>query len=223
MNCNQVDNLLQDYIDGDLPEAQLKAITEHHQTCNSCENSYHKALQIRTLLQKMPVPPHSKGFVERVFEEAEKSSGNQKSSRYTAFAGAIAAGLATWFIIANVLFTSTTTDTPDNIYKVLVNNEVQIINVAIESEYELAGVKMSITLSPNLELAGYGNRTSINWDTRLKKGINIVKLPIVGLAAGNGAIITRIQMNGEEKVMHIQTDYRVPGNVWYPLNTTTTT
>lgn len=221
MNCNQVDNLLQDYIDGDLPEAQLKAMAEHHQTCSACENSYHKAVQIRALLQTMPVPPASEGFVDRVLNQAQRGSGYQKPALYKAFAGAIAAGFAIWFITASTLLSvpTNTQDSTNNIYKVTVSNEVKTIKVAIESKYKLTDVQMSIELSPNLELAGFGSRTSINWSTQLKKGINLIQLPILGLAAGNGEIITRIQMNGKEKIMYIKTNYQTPDNVWHSINT----
>ncbi len=221
MNCEQVNNLLQDYIDGDLPEAQLKALTEHHQICSTCESNYRKAVQIRTLLQTMPVPPASEGFVDRVLNKAQHSSDNQKPVIYKAFAGAIAAGFAIWFITASTLLTTpvNTQNSTNDIYKVMVSNEIKTIKVAIESKYKLSNVQMSIELSPNLELAGFGSRTSINWNTQLKKGINLIQLPILGLAAGDGEIITRIQMNGKEKIMHIRTNYQIPDNVWHLTNT----
>ncbi len=221
MNCEQVDNLVQDYIDDDLPEAQLKAITGHHQICSTCESNYQKAVQIRALLQAIPVPPASEGFVDRVLSEAQHSSGNQKPATYRAFAGAIAAGFAIWFITASTFFTTpvNTQNNTNDIYKVMVSNEVKTIKVVIESKYKLADVQMSIELSPNLELAGFRSRTSINWSTQLKKGTNLIQLPILGLAAGDGEIITRIQMNGKEKIMHIRTNYQIPGNVWHLTNT----
>lgn len=220
MNCKQVEYLLQEYIDGDLPAAEFKAVAVHHHSCPACMAAYKHALQTRTLLRDMPVPPHSEDFVDRVLDTARKNSSRNKSTLYAAFSGAIAAGFAVWFIVASTIFSTSPGPTSiDEVYTVAVGNEVQTIKVAIQSERDLSGVAMSIQLTPNLELSGFGNRTAINWDTRLKKGTNVIKLPIVGLASGKGEIITRIQMNGKEKIMRINTNYKVPGKAWYQTNT----
>jgi len=224
MNCNQVDNLLQNFIDGDLSEPESRAIAEHHQTCSTCEDNYNTAVQIRALVQEIPVPPHSGDFINRVLDQAANS--NKQKPVMVAFTGAVAAGFAAWFIVTSTLFGtlfSTPGDIQDSVYNVLVSNETQTIKVAIESEHALSGVQISVELSPNLELAGFGNRTTINWDTQLKKGLNIINLPISGLAAGSGKIITRVRMNGNEKIMQIQTSYQSPDNVWYQINTKVST
>lgn len=217
MNCNQVEHLLQGYLDDDLSEALSKAVEKHHKKCNKCSNAYKKAVQINTLLKEMPVPPLSEGFVDRALNKATQETRHNKPTIYTLGAGAIAAGFALWFVVASTLLTTPVT-TPTNPYTVTVNSEVKTIKVAINSESEFDRVQMSIELSPNLEIAGYGNRTSINWDTRLKKGVNVIKLPVVGLASGGGTITTRVQMQGKEKVMQIQTNYPAPDKVWLITN-----
>ena len=223
MNCSQIDNLLDAYIDGDLSPALLNAVSQHHQSCSSCADSYHKAIKLRSLLKVTPVPPLSEGFADRAFKKVTQSSDRKKRISFATYSGAIAAGLAIWLISADLIFpTSNNTNSGVNdIYVELTKTGVKTINVAIESEHDLNSVQLSIQLTPNLELAGFGNRTSINWDTRLKQGTNVIKLPIVGLAAGEGEIITRIQMNGKEKVMHIKTKYQTPDNVRYQINSAT--
>ena len=224
MNCTEVEKFLNDFIDGELPEPFIKRVAEHQQSCHRCNESYQSAMKIRTLLADMPVPPPSEGFFERALnvatQESEPEKGKSEISK--AVYGAVAAGLAVWFIAAGEIFTKPvdTQDYAESFYKVMVNNEVNTIKVAIDSEHELDEVQISIELTDNLELAGFANRTAINWNARLKKGINVIKLPISGLASGDGEIITRVQMNGKEKVMYIHTNYQSTGNVWHQINTT---
>lgn len=220
MNCNQVEHLLHDYIEGDLSEALQKAVTKHRKSCSTCNDAYEKSVHINLLLKEMPVPPPSEGFVDRVLKKATQDADKPKPGIYTMVAGAVAAGFAVWFVVASVLFSSPVT-TQNNMYSVTVNSEVKTVKVAINSETAFDDVQMSVELSPNLEIAGYGNRTSINWGTRLKKGVNVINLPVVGLAIGEGQITTRIKMNGKEKVMHIQTNYQTPNSVWHHTNTAT--
>ena len=74
---------------------------------------------------------------------------------------------------------------------------------------------MRVELSDNLELKGFGNKKQIHWTTHLREGVNVISLPIVGIAQGRGDITTRIQLNGKEKVMRIKTEYKLPDSVLY--------
>ena len=92
-----------------------------------------------------------------------------------------------------------------------VGDRLRTIKVAIDSEKDIQAVTLRVEVSDNLELAGFGNRKEIKWTTNLRQGVNVISLPIVGLAEGRGAITTHIKINGKEKTMRIMTDYKLPG------------
>lgn len=214
MNCNQTDALLQDYINEDLSDTLVKAVSNHHQSCNECYRKHENMLNIITDLHELPVPAHSEDFVERALDKASTEHDLHKQA-LPVIGSALAAGLAVWFFFSSTFFSVPV----NNGYDVVVGNEVQTIKVAINSESAIEGVSISIELSPNLELAGFGHRKFVNWNTSLREGVNIISLPIVGIASGYGEIITHIQLYDEEKTMRIKTHYKTPENVRHYINT----
>jgi hypothetical protein len=216
MNCDQVDDLLQGFIDGDLPADQSVALINHHKTCEACNKAYTEQTQIKSLLQNINIPPHSEGFVNRVLDNATSSQPSTGKHPVTmVLSGSIAASLAIWLFVSGALLTEPVNSGKANhdIYQVAVSKDVKTIKLAIDSSKKLEGVTMSIELTPNLELSGYRDQQSIQWNTNFHKGINVLSLPITGLASGNGEIITRVQMNGKKKIMRIQTHYQMPVNL----------
>jgi len=208
MNCNQADAVLQDYINEDLSDLLMKAVSEHHKTCRMCSDKHDDMLNIVAGLRVLPVPAHSEGFAERALKKAREEH-DQHNHALPMIGSALAAGLAVWFFFSSTFFSLPA----NNDFDVLVGNEIQTIKVAINSENAINGVSISIKLSPNLELAGFGNRKVINWNTSLRAGVNVISLPVVGIASGYGEVITHVQLGGEEKIMRIKTQYKTPENV----------
>jgi len=217
MNCTQTDVVLQDYINEDLSDTLTMAVSKHHQSCNECHKKYENMLNILADLRKLPVTAHTENFVQRALDKA--STEHYRHNQALPIIGsALAAGLAVWFFFSSTFFSLPT----NNDFDVVVGNEIQTIKVAINSENAIDKVKISIELSSNLELAGFGQRKFINWTTRLHEGVNIISLPIVGTAYGYGEVVTYVRLNDEEKIMRIKTHFKSPENVRHYVTTDTT-
>ena len=216
MNCDKIQNLLNDYIDGTLSVSHAEVVNNHCHTCDDCASQLESLRLQKELLYSMPVPPASDGFEKRVFAAAVKEAQsaqnlhNKHSNFYKFATAAMISALVLWL----GLFNDTKTGI-DDLYLVTVGDEVQTIKVAIDSEQALEAVNMRVELSDNLELDGFGNKKQISWTTHLREGVNVISLPIVGIAQGRGDITTRIQLNGKEKVMRIKTEYKLPDSVLY--------
>ena len=85
--------------------------------------------------------------------------------------------------------------------------------MAIDSELSIDSVEMSIDISDNLAIRGYGSQKNISWNTSLNKGINVIALPVSAIALGDGEITTHIRLNGKEKIFIIKTRYQSPEKV----------
>ena len=219
MHCEKTQSLLNDYIDDTLSVIDLEVVHNHCHTCDCCARQL-EALRIqKESLRTLPVPPASNGFEKRVvataIQHAQTSQQlrNKQGSFYKYATAAMISALVLWLGFLNDTKTG-----KDDLYLVSVGDEVRTIKVAIDSEQALETVNMRVELSDNLELKGFGNKKQIHWTTHLREGVNVISLPIVGIAQGEGDITTRIQLNGKEKVMHIKTEYKLPDSVLYKGN-----
>ncbi len=216
MNCEKIQSLLNDYIDDTLSVLDAEVVDNHCHTCARCARQL-EALRIqKKSLRTLPVPPASDGFEKRVVAsaiqdaQAAQNLHNKTGSFYKFATAAMISALVLWL----GLFNDTKTG-KDDLYMVSVGDEVRTIKVAIDSEQALDAVNMRVELSDNLELEGFGNKKQISWTTHLREGVNVISLPVVGIAQGRGDITTRIRLNGKEKVMHIKTEYKLPDSVLY--------
>lgn len=210
MECKQVLTLLDDYIDGMLNAADASRLHKHCESCNTCAAELERNRLINNMLADLPVPEVSPDFEKRVIRQAIKNA-DVKRSPDNGLIKFMAAAMISAVVVFFGLFD--TEQVRDTTQLVAVSSDVRTIKVAIDSEHTLEAVKLRVELSNNLELAGFGNRKHIDWTTRLRPGVNIISLPILGIAQGQGDITTRVMLNGKEKIMHIKTQFKNPGNV----------
>jgi hypothetical protein len=216
MSCEKIQCLLNDYVDNELPVLHVEVVRKHCDSCETCASKLEGLMALKLALKTLPVPQPSQGFEKRVIKaaiqdasSAERMAGKQGSLVKFAVAAMISA-VALW---AGLFYQSSGIDESQVFVKV--GNEVRTIKVAIDADKPLEAVSLRVDLSDNLELAGFGSKKQITWNADLHKGVNIISLPIIGIAQGKGDVTTRIRLNGKEKIMRIQTQYTPPGSVLY--------
>lgn len=200
--CREVDDLLQDFIDDKLSTAEYERVTGHYRACAACFGKYQDALAIIEVLKKVSVPPASADFASRTLTAAS-SAGQRRSIRVP---GRLAAGIAASMAMLALIFVFSDSRNlgRDNVV-ILLGDEVKVIKVAIDSAHAIDGVKMTIDISENLEISGYGDQKKISWKADLKKGTNVIALPISALARGEGEITARVRLNDRVKIFKIKT------------------
>ncbi len=211
MKCRTAKNLMQDAVDGNLKGADTGFITAHLQECAACREDYRQTSNMLKMLRGIPVPPPSAGFADRVLSNTTRSRPATAGSRIKYVTGGIAASLvAVFLIISSITGTGPGQPDPD---VMLIGGQVKTIRVAIESPRVVEGIKVTIRVSDNLEIEGYGKQQAISWTTRLEQGVNLIALPVNAIAAGDGEIVARVGLDGQEKVYRIRTRYQAGGNV----------
>ena len=211
MKCRTARNLMQDAVDGKLKGADTGFITAHLQECAACREDYRQTSSMLDMLRGIPVPPPSAGFADRVLSSSTRTQPDTAGSRIKYVTGGIAASL-----VAVVLMVSSITGIgpgqpdPD---VMLTGGQVRTIRVAIESPRVVEAIRVTIDVSDNLEIEGYGRQNAISWTTRLEQGVNLIALPINAIAGGDGEIVARVGLGDQEKVYRIRTRYRAAGNV----------
>ncbi|HEU4589430.1 MAG TPA: hypothetical protein VFS13_00865 [Steroidobacteraceae bacterium] len=158
----------------------------------------------------MPVPEPRPGFVERALRNATRRdasvSGRLRAAMrrpatwWAAGAGALAATLA---CVAIVWLGST----PPESAVTLALNEHRDVSLVIDSERDLEGATIRLYLSGSVSLAGYEGEREIEWLTSLTRGANLLSLPVVALAPGDGRIVAEIEHEGRARrvsvAMHV--------------------
>jgi len=203
LNCLDVDNLLQDFIDGELSDSDDEMIVKHHEICPECAQKHQDVLSVVAAMKTLAVPRPSVDFVERIITEA---TGNRygRLNRFTPqVTGGIAASFLIFFALVLTLF-GPDSENHDGI-PTLIGKDVKFVKLVIESKQALEGIRVSISVSDNLVISGYGVGESISWVTSLNKGTNVISLPVFAIASGDGEITTRLRINEAEKVFRVET------------------
>jgi len=202
VTCREIDDLLQDFIDEKLSPADYEMVAGHHRSCSACAGKYQDALAVIDVLKNVEVPPASADFTSRALAAAS-SAGQRRSIRVP---GRIAAGIAASLVMGALIAVFFSLNIPDQDDAVLLlGDEVKVIKVAIDSAHAIDGVKMTIDISENLEISGYEDQKIISWNADLKKGTNVIALPISAVARGEGEITTRVRLNDKVKIFKIKT------------------
>ena len=215
MNCQDIKPLLDDYIDQTLSAPRRELVDAHCHQCDSCARLVEMMNRQAGILRSIPVPGPSTGFGRRVIDNAIHDNSPAQRQPGSAnlvakfAAAAMLSALAFWFGLAEFSGQSDT-----DYYQASVGDDVSTITLAIDAEDALDAVSLRVELSDNLELQGFGSKRSINWSAPLKQGVNVISLPVIGIAQGEGEITARVKLKGKQKVMHIKTRYRQPGSVY---------
>ena len=77
MNCTQSNNMLDDYVDGNLSASQLTHVQSHLSTCAECRHNFTQAQNIVTAMKDIPVPPAKLGYEKRVLSFLAKNNLNK--------------------------------------------------------------------------------------------------------------------------------------------------
>jgi len=219
-DCKHTLALLNDYVDEVLPDELAAQVGSHCDGCASCGAEL-AALRLQAgIISSIPVPRVPEGLGERVISRAiaaaeakadDRSARPAHSERRLVAGFAMAAMLSALVVWLGFIDTQAPAEDP---LMFMVDNEVRNVTVAIDAEEGLDDVSMHVEISDNLEVQGFGSRRTISWTTRLKPGVNVISLPVIGIAQGDGEITTRIKSKGKQKVMRIKTRYKQPGSVY---------
>lgn len=207
MQCKDVKNLLDDYIDGTLDASHRQQLVRHTESCAGCQQQLAAYESLRGALREMPVEPARENFAAEAMRAALSS---RKASRQqhpgflhwfgAGFAGAMVAGLALWGVIFG--FQPWQQPAPAASFSIAVHQQKNIA-LAFNAPADVKGVTVSINLPEEFELAGRKGRRQLTWTTDLKKGRNVLRLPVVATGKGKGMMVAELKRDKRVKTLRI--------------------
>lgn len=221
MNCQEVWNRLDDYIDEYSPPMERTAIELHVKACRSCSETLAEERELRRRLRALPAPEPDFALFSRTIAAAAAAEERQlRQRRWRAAGGALAAAIVLALGLsldgengqpeqqiaaaveptpivsapaAAVPAITTVSQPVDPVQAVTVAADQESeITLALESGRRIEGATFTIELPEGVELSGHPGVREITWTGHLESGKNLLVLPIRVQAGSGGDIIAHI-------------------------------
>ena len=205
MGCTRINDRLDDYLDRDLPGAEMAALDAHIRECGDCAGTVERENELRTALASLPVEGPSTGFFERAVEKAVKEGQRQNrgGGRTAAVFSAIAASLA--LVVAVTFFVGGPDEpSPEIAGLTMAMHDMKTVNLVFSSKEALTDAVLVVHVPPGIEIQGYAGRQEIRWTTNLRAGKNVLPLELVAQDSGGGELVARLEHANKSKTFRIQ-------------------
>jgi hypothetical protein len=173
--------------------------------------------KLRAGLRALPVPEPRRGFEDRVLANATglharaprgfRAALRRPSTWWAAVAGALAATLA-W--VAVLWMQPGVTAEPR---LALTLNEIREVPLVIDSERDLEGATIRLYVTGSVALAGYEQQHEVEWTASLTQGANLLSLPVVARASGEGRVVAEIEHEGRTRRVSVALHVTAPDDI----------
>ena len=170
MNCQETRDQIR-VCKAQTRELNTELVT-HLESCDLCGHWY-ADLELDLALNTFQVPAPSDGFVDRVIDVASQTVEHQ--SRIPAYAMAAAVAVIS---VAVGLFLGRG-QASDVVFEVaMAPYEERLVEVVIDTAAARAQTTLTIQLADSLEIVGFPGQRTVQWQTDLADGKNLLKLPL---------------------------------------------
>ena len=206
MNCESVAEQIRALAEGSLDNDQRIACMDHIAVCRDCDDAL-RGVRAMLVVRDQATVPGSERVFNRVMSKAGYDPQQQASRKGfwlgAGFSGAIAASLLA-LAFALGLFTTPGVEAPQAAEFFVSTQEVRPMNIAIEADKLLQGAQISILLSGDVEIDGFGERNELNWTDDLEPGINQLTLPVRAIGDRGGQMVVRLSHPDSEQIFVVQ-------------------
>lgn len=212
MNCERFGSSLHDWLDGGRDAACAAALEGHARRCPACRALLADERLRRTALRQLPVPPARPGFASEAMQVARLADRNWRRQlrrhdmRLAAIAASAALAVVAFALLRQQYLAparSVAAAEPEAIHTyALTAGQVQSLRLKIEAPRDFEGVRFSVELPDHVSLADQPGIRSMTWEGSLRKGANVLELPLLAQAGAAGRVATRVSWGSFER--HIE-------------------
>ena len=206
MNCESVAEQIRALAEGTLGHDERAACMNHIAVCEDCADAL-RGVRAMLVVRDQATVPGSERVFNRVMSKAGYDPQAQASRQGfwlgAGFSGAIAASLlAVAFALG--LLASPGVEAPQAAEFYVSTQEVRPMNIAIEADQFLQDAEISILLSGDVEIDGFGERNELSWTDDLEPGVNQLTLPVLAVGERGGQIVVRLSHPDSEQIFVVQ-------------------
>jgi hypothetical protein len=210
MQCDTAKNLLDDHLDGYLCGSEQHALASHIQACAGCREVLENITATRKEFgQVLDVPAPDITCFDRAITAAidaqdirRQASQLPKFWLKAGFGSALAASLVIGLFFPGFLSIDNQPASPgqqearsfsgSETFATTLNAR-RDLSIAINTDHDMTGVRMSVSLLGEVILAGYEDQREISWRTDLVAGVNKLTLPVIAVGRRGGSLLLRIE------------------------------
>ncbi|HZW59669.1 MAG TPA: zf-HC2 domain-containing protein [Woeseiaceae bacterium] len=210
MNCDDIDNLLDEFADGTLAPDERLRFEQHVAGCADCSRTLRREAQLRELLEdygeSVVAMPDAEYFAQALASAARQGARQQRNRwLMTGFAAAVAASLATVVVTALLLQAPAVPRGGADMSTVTMTlAEPRVVNLVFSAATRLDDATLTLTLPAGVELAGFPGRRQIRWQTSLQRGRNLLPLTLVAATATDGELQAVLQHGDEQRTFRVR-------------------
>lgn len=207
MDCELFMAGLGEWLDGACDQASARGRADHAAQCRACATALAQEREVRAALRSLPVPPVRPEFARdalRVAVMADRATRRHLRQHYRRIAWALGSMAAA--ALVTVLVLRPFQDSGENELAMsggetwaLMAGQVQSLRLRIDAPRDFDGVRFSVDLPDHVSLAGQPGIRSMTWEGSLRKGTNVLELPLVAQAGASGAMATRVAWGSFER------------------------
>lgn len=213
MDCLKFSQQLEAWLDGELGPALAGEQSEHAEGCRGCATDLADERALRAALRHLPAPAARAGFSAealRVARLAERASARTSPRRVwlPALAGAMAASLCIaiglWMrapqspgAAQEAAQRVSTLESRQSL--VLTVGKAESLRLRIEAPRDFSDVQFSVDLPDHVTLVGQPGVRAITWEGALRKGDNVLELPLLAEDGASGLMLARVSWGSFER------------------------
>jgi len=216
MNCQDIENLLDDREFVGLPPARQAELDEHLSSCARCADQWRAAHALHAWREAATPAPLPGLFAETLRRASRPAATQQRGQSFWAGAG-VGGALAAGIVAAVMSVGPTVQDSTHGAIPALTItlNQPHDVSVAIDSGRALMGAQIRVVLTGGLRLAGFDDRSVVSWTADLDPGVNRLTLPVVAVRPTGGQVLVEVAHRSQRQVFIV--DVGVATTVGYAL------
>lgn len=209
MQCETVQNQLDDLLDGVIETQQAAALHAHIQGCEGCRKAWQLTRELSQHLAELPAIQPRAGYEGRVLaflNTAQTTARPRQRSLGLWFGAGFATAFAAILAVA-LLFNVPLNPHSDSLPVMTVEMapmQVRKVDLVFNSPRAIANTALRIELPKGTEIAGYPDQHSLEWTTSLKAGRNRLTLPLIIKTNKGGTLLARITHQNQSREFKIQ-------------------
>lgn len=210
MNCELFRTFVHPWLDDSLDASAASTLERHAGSCAGCCAALAAERRLRSALRQLPVPPARPAFaveamrVARVADRSWQRQLRRHDMRIAAVAAAAALGALAFAQLRDrpgvfePAAAMTSSDVP--VYA-LTAGQAQSLRLRIEAPRDFQGVRFSVELPDHVFLVGQPGIRAMTWEGSLRKGPNVLELPLLAQAGAAGRVATRVTWGDFEQLL----------------------
>lgn len=170
---------------------------------------------LRRALQRLPAPEPRPGFVDRALRNASEAHAAARPgplrslvSRWESWVGAAVGAALTAVIAVMVLRPAANVDDAASARIALALHEARDVDVLIDSERDLEDATIRVAVTGGVALDGFDDEHLLQWRADLRRGSNLLSLPLVARSVGKAQLIAVVEHQGRTRQVTLQLTVR---------------